>query len=267
MASVPFQILSDLHLETHPSYDHFKLRQSAPYLALLGDIGHVGDDCFFTFLERQVKRYWAVFFLLGNHEPHRLTLSAAKARVRAFAERIERLRAQSTIGKFIFLDQTRYDLTERVTILGCTLFSHVTPEQAGAVASRLVDFKDTLNWSVHDHNLSHQSDLSWLNAQVSKIACEEPQRNIAIFTHHSPCRDERAIDPRHCGSEVSSGFVTDLRNEECWRNPMVKMWAFGHTHYNCEFEEAGKKVLANQKGYYMMPQKTFNLEMVHSIGG
>jgi len=267
MAPALFQILSDLHLATHPSY-HFKLKQSAPYLALLGDIGHVSDDRFFAFLEKQVKRYWAVFFLLGNHEPYHLTLSVAKARIRAFAERMERLRAQSTIGKFIFLDQTRYDLTERITILGCTLFSYVTPEQAKAVASRLVDFKDTLNWSVHDHNLSHQSDLSWLNAEVSKIAREEPQRHIAIFTHHSPCGgDERANDPRHNKNEVTSGFVTDLRNEGCWRNSKVKMWAFGHTHYNCEFEdETGKKILANQKGYYMMPQETFNLKMVYSVG-
>jgi hypothetical protein len=158
---------------------------------------------------------------------------------------------------FPFLDPTRYDLTERVTILGCTLFSHVTPEQASAVASRLVDFKDTLNWSVHDHNLSHEL------AQRSR---EEPQRHIVIFTHHSPCGDERANDPRYNESEVTSGFVTDLRNEECWRNPKVKMWAFGHTHYNCEFEETGKKVLANQKGYYMMPQETFNLKMVYSVG-
>jgi hypothetical protein len=67
MAPVQFQILSDLHLETHPSYNHFKLEQSAPYLALLGEIGHAGDDRFLAFLERQVKRYWAVFFLFGNH--------------------------------------------------------------------------------------------------------------------------------------------------------------------------------------------------------
>ena len=59
-------------------------------------------------------------------------------------------------------------------------------------------------------------------------------------------------------------LVTDLRNEECWSNSKVKMWAFGHTHYNCEFEdETGKKVLANQKGYYMMPQETYNLKMVY----
>jgi hypothetical protein len=110
----------------------------------------------------QSKRYWIVFFLLGNHEPYHLTFSATKAKVRAFEERIERLRtmwlrAMSTIGRFIFLDQTRYDVTKHLTILGCTLFSHVAFGQADAVASQPVDFKDILNWTVHDAKRDFQS--------------------------------------------------------------------------------------------------------------
>ena len=32
----------------------------------------------------------------------------------------------------------------------------------------------------------------------------------------------------------------------------MKLWAFGHTHYSVDFkdEETGKRVIANQKGYY-----------------
>lgn len=54
MAPVLFQIMSDLHLETHPSYNYM-FKQTAPYLALLGDIGLVGDNQLFQFLEKQVK--------------------------------------------------------------------------------------------------------------------------------------------------------------------------------------------------------------------
>ena len=99
---------------------------------------------------------------------------------------------------------------------------------------------------------------------MEKIAREEPQRRVIIFTHHSPCVDERANDPRHEKSEVTSGFVTDLRDEECWRNQRVKLWAFGHTHFNCDcVEKTRKRVLTNQKGYYLMPQKGFNLRTAY----
>jgi len=266
--SASFQIMSDLHLETHPSYDHFKLEQTAPYLALLGDIGHVGDERLFTFLEKQLERYDIVYFLLGNHEPYHISLGLAKTKVKTFAEKMKRLNARSTAGKFIFLDQTRHDLTGNLTILGCTLFSHITDEQEYAVETRFVDFKDILRWTVDDHNLAHQSDLKWLNEQVAKIEREEPERKIVIFTHYSPCSDARANNPEHQGSEVSSGFVTDLKDEGCWKSSAVGMWAFGHTHYNCDFveESIGKRVLANQKGYLMIPQKDFNMKATYRLG-
>lgn len=67
MAPASFQVVSDLHLETHPSYD-FSIKQTAPNIALLGDIGHIIDHGLLTFLERLLNRSWNVFFLLGNHE-------------------------------------------------------------------------------------------------------------------------------------------------------------------------------------------------------
>ena len=100
-----------------------------------------------------------MYFLLGNHEPYHLSLAIAKAKVNTFSEKMKRLNAKSTIGKFVFLDQTRHDLTGKLTILGCTLFSKVTDDQEDAVAARLVEFKDTIRWTVDDHNLSHQSDV------------------------------------------------------------------------------------------------------------
>jgi hypothetical protein len=180
---------------------------------------------------------------------------------------MDRLSAKSTIGKFVFLDQTRYDLGDGLTILGCTLFSRVTPGQSAAVAARLADFKDIANWTVENHVDGHLSDLEWLNTQVSEISRSEPHREIAIFTHHSPSIDGRAIDPAHKESEVTSGFATDLRSEECWKSPSVVMWAFGHTHFNCDFlDEVGKRVVTNQKGYYITPEKSFEMTKMFAVG-
>ncbi|KAH6615760.1 hypothetical protein B0J18DRAFT_493605 [Chaetomium sp. MPI-SDFR-AT-0129] len=267
MAPATFQIFSDLHLETHASYD-FHFRQTAPNLALLGDIGHAAHDDFFVFLQKQLRRYWNVFFVLGNHEPISCSWPAAKRRVRDFADRMEQLRARSTIGRFVFLDQTRHDVNDTLTVLGCTLFSRVTPEQAAAVASRLIDFQQVQNWTVGDHVDAHASDLRWLNAQVSEISRSQPQRQIAIFTHYSPTMDARAVDKRHRESPVMSGFATDLGAEECWTNPSVVMWAFGHTHFSCDFsDEVGKRVVANQRGYALALETAFDVEKVFLVGG
>lgn len=266
MPSVAFQILSDLHLETHQSYE-FAIKQTAPYLALLGDIGHVVDDGLFAFLEKQFNRNWIVFFLLGNHEPVSISWSLAKRRVRAFAGRIERLRSRSTIGRFVFLDQTRFDVNNTVTVLGCTLFSEVKAEQAAAVKSRLIDFTKIQDWTVEDHVAAHRSDLHWLNAQVTEIYRDDPQRQIIIFTHHSPTLDDRTNDEKYRGGSVISGFVTDLAEEACWKSPAVVCWGFGHTHFSCDFtDQFGKRIVANQKGYANLPCRGFDAKKGFLLG-
>ncbi|KAI1371660.1 hypothetical protein F4677DRAFT_434781 [Hypoxylon crocopeplum] len=69
---------------------------------------------------------------------------------------------------------------------------------------------------------------------------------------HNPTFNERAVDPEHKDSSIQSGFATDLSDQICWQSDRVKIWAFGHTHFNCDFidEKTGKRVVANQRGYY-----------------
>ncbi|KAJ5712817.1 hypothetical protein N7493_009285 [Penicillium malachiteum] len=263
MGSVSFQILSDLHLETHPSYNSFTFPQTAANLALLGDIGHVANNQLFTFLEAQLLRYSTVFFLLGNHEPYHMSFKLAKTKMRQFQSKMDR---RSLLGKFIFLDQTRYDITEKLSILGCTLFSRISPQQEFAVERRMVDFRDILRWTVDDHNAAHESDVSWLNAEVMKIETEEPHRQIVVFTHHSPCKD-RCQHLRHKDSEVWTGFATNLSDQVCWQGRNVTAWASGHTHFNYSFlDETGKMVLSNQKGYRLFPSEEFNAGRVSTFG-
>ncbi|CAG8000047.1 unnamed protein product [Penicillium salamii] len=116
----------------------------------------------------------------------------------------------------------------------------------------LKDFYEIDEWVVEAHCAAHQSDLAWLNSQVSRISAEEPHRKIVVFTHHSPVtRDSRAVHPRLVNSPVSSGFATDLSAQECWTNLSVRLWAFGHTYYNVNYvEDSGKMVLSNQRRYY-----------------
>ena len=254
---VLLQIGSELHLETHPAYEDLQLPVTAPHLALLGDIGHVCDEAFFKCLENLLGRYETVFFLLGNHEPYHMRLSSAKSRVRSFSQKMERLRVTSSIGQFVFLDQTRYEFpgvaNGGITILGCTLFSRVLPEEAKEVAYRFVDFRDIIDWEVEDHNDCHRADLQWLNNEVEKIVEEDSERKIIVFTHYSPSVDERTRNPKYSKSPVDSGFMTDLSGQKCWTKPNVKLWAFGHTHYSLDFKDeiTGKRVIANQKGYYI----------------
>jgi predicted phosphodiesterase len=250
-----FQIMSDLHLETplnEQSYRKFELKINSDYLCLLGDIGLIQDQDFFWFLENLLQRHQGltIFYVLGNHEPYQTSLKVAHEAMHTFQERMSRFYGR----RFYVLNRTRHDINDKLTVLGCTLWSHITDEQARDIWSTLTDFNSSRgirDWDVLSHREEHSKDLDWLNEQVSTIEKENPERQIVVLTHHSPTLDERLNDPRHKNSNVRSGFVTDLSQEVCWKSSIVRCWAFGHTHYSGYYHEdgTGKLVYSNQRGY------------------
>ncbi|KAF1846890.1 uncharacterized protein K460DRAFT_329666 [Cucurbitaria berberidis CBS 394.84] len=262
--SLHFDILSDLHLETplvRPRYTSFNLDARGNSILLLGDIGLVKDEGLFVFLRRSLEqtRGLQIIYILGNHEAYQITLESAVQKLRAFENE-----AKSEYGgRFKFLFRDRYDLDEKVTILGCTLWSAIQPHQSTEVLSRLTDFNEERGirgWSLRRSVEEHDKDLKWLNTQVLSIQNGAPHRQIIIATHHCPTTDPRAANPAHRDSSVGSAFISDLSKETCWVSPAVKLWAFGHTHYSCNFrdEETGKLVVSNQQGYMGMGQAKRN---------
>ncbi|EGD87284.1 hypothetical protein H112_05823 [Trichophyton rubrum D6] len=244
------QILSDLHLESPSAYNLFSAPPKAPYLALLGDIGNVRDKGFFT-IETQLWWFQTVFFLMGNHE------------------KVSQ-RNDEGLGTFVFLDRTRYDVTADITVLGCTLYSHILVQQETALGIGLKHFFRIDNWSVPGHNIAHAGDQAWLNEQVTSIMSSEPGKKIVIFTHYGPLSaDVRATSPMHIGGPISGGFATGLTAEECWKSPNVCLWAFGHTHFNCDFtlevEGSKSRILTNQRGYYFKQAPGFDVGMVARV--
>jgi Calcineurin-like phosphoesterase len=265
-----FQIMSDLHLENPASaYSIYTIPPRAPYLALLGDIGDSAKPGLTEFLLRQLPNFEIVFFLVGNHEPYHSSWAVVKAKMTAFEKGItQRRKNGAKIGRFVFLDQTRYDISSYVTVLGCTLYSNILDQQLETVSMGLNDFYHIDGgWDVHKHRRAHAADLQWLNEQVRSISQEDPKRKIIIMTHHSPVYGGLATNPRHAGSMLASGFATDLSTEQCWRNPSVKVWAFGHTHFNCDYRDEGtrKRVVTNQKGYYFAQAAGFDEEKVVQV--
>ncbi|CAG8935050.1 unnamed protein product [Penicillium salamii] len=263
-----FQIISDLHLESPAAYDVFQINPKAPYLALLGDIGYVKDEGMFHFLRRQLELFSIVFLVLGNHEPYHSSWPETKAAMNKFKTSIDEARESSeTLGKLVILDQTRYDVSPGITVLGCTLFSRVTQAQKETVNFGLNDFYHIDDWTIEAHQEAHHAELEWLNQQIECISRAEPERKVVVFTHFCPSTHDLVVDPRHRNSKISSAFMTDLSSERCWKDGVVKIWAFGHTHFNCDFQDlqTGKTVTSNQRGYYFSQSEGFDCEKTFEI--
>ncbi|KAF2107973.1 calcineurin-like phosphoesterase [Lophiotrema nucula] len=260
------QVVSDLHLESPKAYDVFTIVPRAPHLALLGDIGNVVPHKadLLSFLTQQLTHFRTVLFVPGNHEAYSSDWPATLAALRTFEEEV---RTDDVLGEFVLLDRRMFRLPDSdVTILACSLFSSVPLDKEMDVSMGLNDFFQTDDWDVGAHNAAHERDLAWLNATVTEL--EQSDAKVIILTHWSPTVDARSTDPKHAASAISSAFSTDLAGQPCFNSANVKLWAFGHTHYNCDFkfEREGDaeplRLLANQRGYYFAQAEGFDGEKI-----
>lgn len=271
-AMTTIQIISDLHLEEDDDYEHFIIEPRTKYLALLGDIGNVAtqqDKCL-GFLRAQLRKFRIVFFVPGGQEVHGSTWDKVTQILEDFED--DTRQDGSLLGEFVLLDKRVFQIPKTNTfILGCSLFSSLRCTSDDRPMERPSQSLRTKQGNTSDHHRAHLRDLEWLNHTVVSLEEEsghEAAFRMAIFTHWSPSRDERAVDPRFVDESYKCGFSTDLSREECFVNRGVVLWAFGHTHYNCDFRaDRGPdafgvvppiRLLANQRGYRLEPAVGFD---------
>ncbi|KAL6079033.1 Metallophos domain-containing protein [Balamuthia mandrillaris] len=259
------QIVSDVHLE-HRDNRIPTIPRLAPYLALLGDIGYPDSYIYKAFLHRMSAQFEKVFVLCGNHEFYTSDMETTKEAVRKVCSEKDNL---------FFLDRTSMwlDGEGSVRILGCTLWSHVTPEQTRAVANSLNDYRliyeDAAQKQrgpfakllrVEHTNKIHAEEKAWLEENL-RIA-KQQEEEVVVLTHHAPILN--SCHPKYHNSPISSAFATDLAAEGLISAPMVA-WAYGHTHYSSVVNVNGVKVLSNAMGYPHEAESKYNSDMVLEV--
>jgi hypothetical protein len=140
------------------------------------------------------------------------------------------------------MDRRRIYLPDsNATLLGCTLWSDVLPNQAAAVEKGLADFKRIRGFGTAEYAASHRADLDWLLQEVGRV--EAAGRDAIVLTHHSPL-----VLPQHATLPNYSAFSTELlpRFADFAR---LRVWAFGHTHLNVDQVVSSLRVVSNQRGY------------------
>ena len=253
------QLLSDLHLETHP---HFvpEFAPGADVLILAGDIGSYqegsmlvtqGDNDFglARFSPRADLAAWPVpvFFVPGNHEYDGMPFEEAHARLQETCERLQ-----------ITWLHRRVKVMNGVRWIGCTLWSDfeaLVPQQgpltqqlkAREKAERAADFylrktgttldgKPFLSDAVR---AQAQADQAWITQALS-----EPFEGVTVVvTHFAPSL--KSADPRYGLTPGTAGFCNALDH----LLPKANLWLHGHLHCAHDYVHAGCRVVANPLGY------------------
>lgn len=253
------QLLSDLHLETHPHFvpEH---APNADALILAGDIGSYqegsmlvtqGDNDFglARFSPRTDLAAWPVpvFFVPGNHEYDGMDFEEAHARLQESCARLQ----------ITWLHRRVIEM-KGVRLIGCTLWSDfeaLVPAQgpltqqlkARDKAERAADFYLRKTGTTLDGQpflsaavrAQAQADQAWLTQALS-----EPFAGpTVVITHFAPSL--KSADPRYGLTPGTAGFCNALDH----LLPKANVWMHGHLHCAHDYVHEGCRVVANPLGY------------------
>lgn len=224
---VPFQYVSDLHLEHRSDVPFEKIGVAAPNLILAGDIGKIGSTQYHSLLRWASVHFDNVYVVLGNHEYYGASVADTLERAEAFF---------AAYPLVHWLHRRVVEHPSGLRIAGATLWSDVTPHAFYAVRdSRAVKLQGPLK---HQEYLAlHSADRAFFEAALRSDA------PVLCVSHHAPLLDCNRDFP---GSPIASAFYSDL--SPLFRPPLVG-WVYGHTHSSMRVERNGIPCMANCLGY------------------
>lgn len=241
------QLISDIHLEMYnhgaPQFIQFvKKVPQADYLALLGDIGTPEDPLLGEFLQWCSQQWKFVFWIPGNHEYYNYSRGPFKDK----KEKLLDLRAVvAPYPNVLLLHRNTYTIGN-VRILGCTLWSHIPPQDERTALLYMADFRRIYvrgrNARPADFNHWHEKDMLWLTKQL-EIAHNE-KKMVLVLTHHIP--SFQLIHPKYREYPINSCFATNL--EHLFHSPLHG-WFCGHTHTSQDQVIDGVHCCLNPYGY------------------
>lgn len=267
--TISFQIVSDLHLELVKKPKKLcNFPVNAPYLALLGDIGRPHKDTYVNFLAQMSAQYQKIFVITGNHEYYNEKKNRHHTQFKRTCAQQNQCIADLTqrFPNIIFLNNTSY-LLDGFKIVGTTLWTHIPKDKEDDVLNGMNDYEfifvgDTnignqnssslgnqnpsslgnQKRSLHpsDVNQFHQTAVDWLTKEITTST--DP---VIVFTHHAPLLNGTS-NPIYKNDPLQVAYCSDQSH---LMTPKVKLWAFGHTHFPCDFTFNDVRVVSNPHGY------------------
>lgn len=270
------QLLSDLHLETHPDFIA-RPDPQADVLVLAGDIGsyQAGSalqalgDADFGLRQFSPQQGWPtpVLFVPGNHEYDGMDFDEAHARLRSTCEALGITwleREVLTLGGVRFAGTTLWtDFDALGPLAGQPMPEPSSGELAAhhqhphSAYTRQLKARDkafrAANYYLRKTGTTRAGE-PWLAPQVREQAllCQHWLQQVlntpfdgptVVVTHFAPSL--RSADPRYGLVPGTAGFCNALDP----LLPQAQLWLHGHLHCPSDYTHAGCRVVANPRGY------------------
>ena len=274
------KIISDIHLEFIGAKSSLpEIEGNTDAIGLLGDIGNPLKKEYREFLLEMSERFQHVFVISGNHEYYANKFSITNSLIEEICSQRDNIH---------FLNNTSVDVLG-FRFLGTTLWSTAPVDYQKEIESASTDHKKIItetndeyspeinlstdvnlsnHWDMlqlHGHRFTiedkvnlHEKAVEWLQEELKKAS--EDNIKVVILSHHAPT--SRLCLPWQVKQDKASEYdsCTDL---EYLMKDNVKLWGFGHTHFNCDqIINHTTRVVSNQLGYVRRTNPSFDGSLI-----
>ena len=217
------QYISDIHFDRNKFKNFsFKKDPQAKCLIIAGDLGNPFCSKFINFLNDQCQKFPHVIFVPGNHEYYRnqsYNQSEIPKKYQNHTGNYQLVQEQlaqleQNMDNLNILIKNKVILKSlNLTILGCTLWSHIPMPHHGIFQKQFSDFKKIyFNQTLITPqiiNQIHQEEVTWLSQEIikhQKNNHNENQSDLLIVTHHAPLI-HGTCDPRFIPINPKNGYL------------------------------------------------------------
>lgn len=238
-----FDLISDLHVETWPSFD-WTGQPTSPYCVVAGDVSRDHDQVVET-LTHLGKCYAGVFYIDGNDE-HRNHLEDLGASYKNLKNRIEDIK-----GVVYLQDNV-------VIINGVAIIA--TNGWWSYDFDPIVTYEESQSW-YQDYTNSSQSaadsitgvayhDAAYLSNSIKKLQTHQEVKRIVVVSHTLPsawlCSHDLDLADHPRFNCMGNPHLQLALNEDTENK--IGVWAFGHYHRPVDREFAGIRYVSNPRG-------------------
>lgn len=230
------QYHSDLHIEYNKYFiNKFEVSKEADILVFAGDIGTNPQQVELFFRKIREQSDIPILYALGNHEyyGHDLLIDTAYLNI-----------TQNIKDLYVFWATQSIEINN-ISFIGSTLYSDLSnPLEAQAVRRCLNDFRVVKGLDIEEWQ--SRFDISSTIIDNFLFAAKQNNQKSVVITHFAPLRG--VLTPEEFkNSPTNAGFCSDLLDMIIQYQP--KVWIYGHTHSNIDYQLEETRIVSNQYGY------------------
>lgn len=212
------QYVSDLHLEINQILNYESLvRPIAPYLALVGDIGHIQTNNYKPFFDYVSNEFEKVFYVPGNHEYYSNPPTKITPVSTLYQLNYQMKNLCDSYKNIHYLYRDTYKLDDfNVGIIGAPLWTPYFSSYNIYISNNMTITSDYANYL-------HQLDITHIDDKCRKF--RNTNTKTIVLTHFLPSFS--LISEKYKNYPNKQNFASN--SDFLFKYP-INAWIYGHTH-------------------------------------